>query len=64
MKRGDSVEITRYSRPGKPAATDTPTIVRGTLVKAVSGRVWVDTGDGDLVQAWRYQVRVLEPQRG
>lgn len=61
MKRGDTVEIVRYSRPGKPAAGDAPTVVRGRLVKAVSGRVWVDTGEGEPVVAWRYQTRVLEP---
>lgn len=59
MKRGDSVEITRYSRPGKPAAGDVPTVLRGTILKAVSGRVWVDVGQSEPVQVWRYQVRVL-----
>lgn len=55
MKRGDAVLIRRFARPGKPRATDVPVELRGTVVKAVSGVVWVDVG-GETVRAWRSQV--------
>lgn len=58
MIRGDAVVVRRYSRPGKPARGDVPTITRGTLQKAVSGRVWVLTDAGESVVAWRRQVRL------
>lgn len=63
MTRGDEVEIVRYKRPGKPAAGETPTVVRGRVVKAVSCRVWVDTGEAEPVVAWRHQVRPLAEER-
>ncbi len=59
MKRGDVVLIRRFARPGKPRASDVPTELRGTVVKAVSGVVWVDV-DGDVVRAWRDQIRRLD----
>lgn len=63
MRRGDEVEIRRYERPGKPAAGDVPTVLRGRVLKAMSSRVWVDVGLPDAVVAWRHQVRpISEPQ--
>jgi hypothetical protein len=62
VKRGDAVLVRRYARPGKPRATDVPTVVYGSVIKAVSGVVWVDV-NGDVVRAWRSQVQKVSNER-
>ena len=63
MKRGDSVIVTRYGKPGRPRKGVEPVTQPGTVVKSHGRVVMVDFGE-TVEEVRRSKVRVTEVRDG